>query len=84
MTQTEAIAIAARFVADQGLSVGQLLDALYDDGLSRHAEQVPASWVVYYEDRTPADDVRRELWGDSHTIVIVDEATARPRLFCYL
>lgn len=82
MTQTEAV--ADRFITDQGLSVGPLLDALYDDGLTRHAEQVPASWVVYYEDLTPADDVRRELWGDNPTIVIVDEATARPRLFCYL
>ncbi len=84
MTRAEAQASADRFVADHGVEVGPLLDVLYDDGVSRHADPVPASWGVYYADTTPADDPRREWRGETPTIVIVDEATAQARLFCYL
>lgn len=84
MTRDEAFAIAERFIADHEMVVGPLLDVLYDDGVSRYDEPVPPKWSVHYADTTPPDDPRREIWGDTPTIVIVDESTAQARLFCYL
>ena len=84
MTREEAVAIAERFVADHGLDVGPLENAIFVDGSQFADPKPPPSWSVYFKDMTPADDERRERRGDMPAIVIVDDATGRARLFCYL
>jgi hypothetical protein len=41
-------------------------------------------WGIYFKDQTPAEDERRELRGDMPTVIIVDDATGRAKLFRYL
>jgi len=84
MTREDAVAIAERFAADNALEVGPLEAVHFFDGSQYEEPRPPPHWGVYFKDMTPADHERRAMWGDMPTIVSVDDATGRTKLFCYL
>ncbi len=83
MTREEVVAIAERFVAGLDFEVGPVEVVHYFDG-SQYSTPRPPHWGVYFKDLTPAGHWRRQAWGDVPTIVMVDDATGRAELFCYL
>ena len=82
MTKEEVLLAAMLFVSDNELEVGPLQAVRFFPEARDEDLVDPAHWGVYFQDTTPVDD-RLEL-GDRPTIIEVDEATGRVKLFWYL